>query len=100
MTFWFSSLVSTWKTKAAEVKLQAMNMNEKIRQEIESSMKSYRDRLSHLEKSKNDTIKDLEAKFERLSKDKQGIQDALRLRESDMSALRFDPDFSGTLFLF
>jgi hypothetical protein len=63
MTYWFSSLVSTWKSKAAEVKLQAMNMNEKLRQEIESSMKSYKQSLSHLENSKNDTIKDLEAKF-------------------------------------
>ena len=73
MTYWFSSLVSTWKTKAAEVKLQAMKMNETLREEIESRMKSYNERLYHLEKSKNDTIKDLEAKFERLSKDKQGI---------------------------
>ena len=40
-----------------------MNMNEKLKQEIESSIKSYKERLSHLEKSKNDTIKDLEAKF-------------------------------------
>lgn len=73
MTYWFSSLVSTWKTKAAEVKLQAMKMNETLREEIESRMKSYNERLYHLEKSKNDVIKDLEAKFERLSKDKQGI---------------------------
>ena len=50
-----------------------MNMNEKLREEIESSMKSYKEWLSHLENSKNDTIKDLEAKFERLSLDKQGI---------------------------
>jgi hypothetical protein len=73
MTYWFSSLVSTWKTKAAEVKLQAMKMNETLREEIESRMKSYNERLYHLEKSKNDAIKDLEAKFDRLSKDKQGI---------------------------
>ena len=82
MTYWFSSLVSTWKTKAAEVKLQAMNLNEKLRQEIESSTKSYKERLTCLEKSKNETIKDLEAKFERLTRDKQGIQDALHYRES------------------